>query len=184
LLRLVSAAEALDIRYVYGPAGGILPLEWEEGAAAFTRAVEPLRPVLEQRGVTLLVEPTNYLWADISFLHTLRDTVDLAEMADVGVCIDVQHCWSERGLRETIRRAAPRVGLVQISDLIPDRHERFRAVPGDGALPLLRIMDWVLEAGYDGNFDLELSPEPGTDPRETVARAVERAGLLLRQLGV
>ena len=31
-----------------------------------------------------------------------------------------------------------------------------RLVPGDGDIPLARILDVLLDAGYDGVFDLEL----------------------------
>ena len=35
-------------------------------------------------------------------------------------------------------------------------HMPSRAVPGDGAIPLERILGWALDAGYAGAFDLEL----------------------------
>ena len=51
----------------------------------------------------------------------------------------------------------PRCGLIQVSDYIyGDQSPRARAVPGDGAIPLERILGWALDAGYHGAFDLEL----------------------------
>jgi sugar phosphate isomerase/epimerase len=131
----------------------------------------------------VLIEPTIPLFAHISILATLRDTVELAGRAGIGICIDVQHCWAERGLRTTIERAVPAAGLVQLSDWVPGRLEHFRAVPGDGAIPLERIVGWILECGYGGPFDLEVSRDPSVPPTETIARAIERGSALLERVG-
>ena len=132
----------------------------------------------------LLLEPTITLIADMNFPHTLRDTLELAERTGLGVCVDVQHCWSERDLRATIRHAGALAGLVQISDWVPGNYHHFRAVPGDGAIPLERILGWILETGYEGFFDLEVYPEPGVPETETISRAIERGGALLERLGI
>jgi sugar phosphate isomerase/epimerase len=180
----VDIAIATNATVVYGPTGGAPSLEWEEAARIFVDGIGPVAAYARDRAIALLIEPTISLVADMSILNTLRDTVELAERADIGVCIDVQHCWTERGLRDAIQRAAPRTGLVQISDWILGNRQHFRAVPGDGAIPLERILGWILETGYTGLFDLEITPEPGIPAAETVARALERAGTLLERLGV
>src|SRR3546814_6998441 len=101
--------------------------------------------------IALLIEPASPLHADLHIAHTLRDTVTLAEMAGLGVCIDLFCCWSEAGLRATIERAIPRCGIVQVSDYVyGDRAMPCRAVPGDGALPIRTMLAWMLGAGYEG----------------------------------
>jgi sugar phosphate isomerase/epimerase len=182
--RSIDLAVATGARCVYGPAGGAPQLEWEAAALAFAAAIEPAARHAGERGVALLIEPTISLFADISMLHTLRDTVDLAEQSGVGVCIDLQHCWTERGLRESIRRCAANTGLVQLSDWVPGNRHHFRAVPGDGAIPFDRVVGWILEDGYAGLFDLEVYPEPGVAEADTIARAIDRGGSLLDRLGV
>jgi sugar phosphate isomerase/epimerase len=180
----LDGAVALGARCVYGVTGPAMSLPWEEAAKAFVAAAGPLAEHARRSGVPLLIEPTNMLFAHVGFLHTLRDTVEVARDACLGVCLDVQHCWSERGLRETIRRASGSIGLVQLSDYIPGRSEPYRAVPGDGVIPLERIVAAVLEDGYAGFFDLELYGEPGVDEANTIARAADRVGALLDRLGV
>jgi sugar phosphate isomerase/epimerase len=58
-------------------------------------------------------------------------------------------------------------------------------VPGDGDIPIARILGIVLDAGYEGVFDLELIGDAiaaeGYDAG--VPRAVERLGALLESLG-
>jgi sugar phosphate isomerase/epimerase len=182
-MRSIDVAVAVGAPAVYGPPGGDPSLEWEEAAIRFVSAVEPLVAHARMREVALLIEPTIPLFADISMLHTLADTAELAERSGVGICVDVQHCWTERNLRQAIERAGPRIGLVQLSDWVPGNRHHFRAVPGDGAIPLERIVGWILETGYSGFFDLELYPETGVREVDTVVRALDRAGALLERVG-
>ena len=60
-----------------------------------------------------------------------------------------------------------------------------RLVPGDGDVPLARILGIVLDAGYRGVFDLELIGDAivaeGYDA--AVPRAVDALGALLNDLG-
>jgi sugar phosphate isomerase/epimerase len=183
LVWLLDLAERVGARFVYGPTGGAPALEWEDAADAFVAAIAPAAEASAVRGIPILVEPTISLIAEISILFTLADTVELCERTGLGVCLDVQHCWHERGLREAIRRSAPLLHLVQLSDWTSGNRCHVRSVPGDGVIPLERIVGWVLEEGYDGLFDLELYPEPGVPEHETVARGIERATALLERLG-
>jgi Xylose isomerase-like TIM barrel len=115
----------------------------------------------------------------------MRDTVTLAELAGVGVCMDLFACWTEAGLRESIERAMPRCHLVQVCDYVHgDRSLPSRAVPGDGAIPVRRILEWVLQAGYTGSFDIELiGPRIDAEGRvKAVRRAAEILGETLRSL--
>jgi hypothetical protein len=52
-------------------------------------------------------------------------------------------------------------------------------------MPLARLFDWLLSAGYDGAFDLELiGPRIDAEGRLPAARrAAERVGELLDSLG-
>jgi sugar phosphate isomerase/epimerase len=96
---------------------------------------------------------------DLSFATTLRDTVDLAVAVGTGVCVEVTSCFSERGLLATLA-AAQRLGVlahVQLSDVVvPSLSTPDRAVPGDGHIPLARIVGAVLALGYGGAFELEM----------------------------
>jgi sugar phosphate isomerase/epimerase len=179
----LDAAAGLGARCVYGVTGPALGLTWEQAAQAFTEAVEPVAAHARSIGVPLLIEPTNLLFADVGFLHTLRDTVAVARATSLGVCLDVQHCFAERDLSGTIAAAGDALGLVQLSDWIPGRRTPLRAVPGDGAIPLQTIVSAVLEAGYPGLFDLELYPEPEVTPQQTISRASRRVGEMLERLG-
>jgi sugar phosphate isomerase/epimerase len=187
LTRLIQDAKSLRARSIYMLTGGHGSLAWEEAAQAFRAALAPCVMQAKAAGIPLMIENSAALYADVHIAHTLRDAVTLAELADVGVCIDLFACWTEAGLRESIERAMPRCHLVQVCDYVyGDRSLPSRAVPGDGAIPVKRILQWMLDAGYAGTFDIELiGPRIDAEGRvAAVRRATENLGGILRSLGV
>lgn len=182
----IQAAAALGARSVYLVSGGHGSLTWEEAAGRFARAIEPCVAEARTAGILLAVENAGSQNAHRHLAHSLRDALTLAETAGIGVCMDIFNCWWEAGLRETINRAAPRMHLIQVSDYVYGDHTYFcRAVPGDGDIPLARILDWALSAGYANGFDLELLG-PRIDEEghpKAVARAAGHVGELLQSLG-
>lgn len=181
----LDAASKLQARFIYGLTGPSGQLEWDDAASRFREAVKPLKEAGARVGMPILVESTSSsMTSDVSFIHNLRDAVDLVEIADISLCYDVNHTWTERHLAETIKRAGSRLGNVQISDQILGCRDRFRAAPGAGMIPLARILTSILETGYSGLFDLEISPEPGVEPNVTLSRALEGAEALLSEVGL
>ena len=137
-------------------------------------------------GVRLAVEPTNPLRSDVSFVYTVRDAIDLARMAGVGVCVDFYSSWYERGLDELVRKNIDLVALVQICDFkIGTLNTPNRCAIGDGDIPVERLIGMVLDAGYEGPFELEiLGPQIEAEGyRDPIARSLERASEILNRLG-
>jgi sugar phosphate isomerase/epimerase len=187
LSRLIRDAKNLGARSIYMLTGGHGSLAWEDAAHAFRAAIAPCVIQAKEAGIALMVENSAALYAEVHIAHTLRDAVTLAELADTGVCIDLFACWTEAGLRESIQRAMPRCHLVQVCDYVyGDRSLPSRAVPGDGAIPVERILQWMLEAGYAGIFDIEMvGPRIDAEGRvAAVRRAADNLGRILRSLGV
>lgn len=139
--------------FVNGRPGRLDP---DESVDAFAAAIAPVAE--HARGlVPLALEHTNVLRRDIGFIHTLADAVDLAEQIGVGIDVELNNCWVERRLPDTFRRGVLHFTLVQVSDFVVGTFETpNRAVPGDGDMPLERLLTQVLEAGYTGPFDLEV----------------------------
>jgi sugar phosphate isomerase/epimerase len=154
-----------------GPAG---PLPWEDAADRFADALAPVLEAARTAGVPIALEHTHSLRVDVGFVHTLRDAIDLARRLDVGVCMEINACWAERGLAATIADGVDRIRLVQVSDYaVGTLSTPARLVPGDGDIPIARILGEVLDAGYRGCFDLELIG-PAIE-EEGYERAIPRA---------
>lgn len=182
----IEAAALLGAPNLYILTGGRGALDWEGAATRLADMIAPCRRLAEARGVRLLVETANMLNADMHIAHTIDDTIRLAEMAGIGVCIDLGASWFEGALQEKFRRAMPLTGLIQVSDyVLGDRFTPHRAVPGDGAVPLEQQIGWLLEAGYEGVFDLELTGPriQAEGPRAASLRAAENLSEILTRLG-
>jgi sugar phosphate isomerase/epimerase len=186
LLKLIEIGAQLKARSIYLLTGGRGTLDWEQAAERFVGAVAPCRASASAAGLSLMIENASALYADLHIAHSLADTIRLAEMARIGVCIELFHCWAEAGVAELCVRALPRCDLVQVSDyVLGDRSLPNRAVPGDGTIPLEKIIGILLRAGYNGAFDIELVG-PRIDAEGHYAathRAAERLSQILAKLG-
>jgi len=187
LSKVIQWARSLGAGSIYMVTGGHGDLPWEEAADCFRAAIAPCVSEAREAGIPLMIEPSPQVYASSNLAHNLRDTVTLAELAGIGVCIDIFGCWTEAGLKETIGRAVPMCHAIQVSDWVyGDRSLPARAVPGDGAIPIRRICEWALDAGYRGPFDLELlGPRIDQEGRvAAVGRAARYMSELLVSLGV
>ncbi len=183
----IDNAVALGASSIYMLTGGHGGMVWEQAAEVFAAAVAPCVEYAKTAGIALMVENAPFHNADIHIAHSLRDTLTLAELAGLGVCVDLFGCWYEADLRGLIERAMPRCALVQVSDYVcGDRAPAARAVPGDGHMPLLRLLEWVLAAGYQGAFDLELfGPRIEQEGRlAATRRTCDRLSEILISLGI
>jgi sugar phosphate isomerase/epimerase len=184
--RALDAADTLGAECLIlttGPAG---PLPWEDAADALEEVLAPAVDAAAARGIPFGLEHTNSLRVDVGFVHTLRDTVDLARRLGVGVCVELNACWAERSLAATIRDGMDVFRIVQVSDYaVGTLSTPNRLVPGDGDIPLPRILGQLLDAGYAGVFDLELIG-PRIDEEgyaEASRRAIDALGGMLDALG-
>jgi sugar phosphate isomerase/epimerase len=186
LSHAIEVAATLEASSIYMTTGGRGSLCWEQAAERFANLLAPCRPIARDHGVNLLVETASPFNAHIHIAHTFADTLTLAELADIGVCMDVHAFWFESELTRKLQSAVGRTHLVQVSDyVLGDRSAPCRAVPGDGVIPLQAIVTDLLEAGYEGVFDLELLgpriQEEG--PHEARARGARYLSDLLIMLG-
>jgi sugar phosphate isomerase/epimerase len=176
-------AERLGAPHLVLTTGQAGALEWDAAADALATAVGSM---MGDGPVRICIENTNSLRVDVGFVHTLRDAIDVARRLDVLVCMEVNACWAERDLANTIVDGIERIGVVQVSDFaIGTLSTPNRLVPGDGDIPLRRIVGQLLDAGYAGVFDLELVGPRIEDEGYTsaIARSVTWLTDLLDSLG-
>ena len=186
LFEAIDIAAKLGASDIYLVTGGRGPLSWEEAAQRFADLIAPCQLAASEAGVRLSVETASDFNVDIHIAHTLDDTIRLAEMAGIGVCLELHACWFEGGLKEKFARALPHAHLVQVSDyVLGDRSAPCRAVIGDGVIPIERLLGDLLEAGYNGVFDIELlGPRIEQEgPAAATKRAAENLSQILMKLG-
>jgi sugar phosphate isomerase/epimerase len=157
LKRTIEIAQEIGARSVCMTSGPRGELSWREAALRFVTELAPCVDYAKAAGVTLALEPTSHLYADASIVHRLADVVSLAHRAGISVGIDLFPCWMDSDIDSAIAAAGPLCALVQVSDyVLGDRGLPCRAVPGDGAVPLERLIRLILATGFRGPFDLEI----------------------------
>ncbi len=153
----IALAEAIGAHTITMTSGGRGALNWAQAAERFAAVIAPCAARADAAGVKLSLEPTSHLYADASIAHRLTDTVALARLAGIGVGIDLFACWTDSDIEDAIGLAGNQIALVQVSDYVyGDRALPCRAVPGDGVIPLDRLLPLVLKTGFRGYFDLEI----------------------------
>jgi sugar phosphate isomerase/epimerase len=101
--------------------------------------------------------------------------------------MELNACWAERALATTIRDGVDRIRLVQVSDFkVGTVASSQRLVPGDGDIPMARILGELVAVGYAGFFELELIGDAiSTEGYDAaIPRAVDALDALLAGLGV
>jgi sugar phosphate isomerase/epimerase len=154
----IDLAAAVGAAVMYGLTGPRANDHWDACADAYVNAAGDLARYAADRGVTLAIEPTSWLYADLTFVHTFHDALLIAPRAGMGICLDVFHVWTEAGLRAEIGAHASLIAHAQLSDMTRgSRSLPCRSVPGAGDVPLAAVVRWLLDAGYPGVFDVELN---------------------------
>jgi sugar phosphate isomerase/epimerase len=130
----------------------------------FASALAELLPLAMELDVTLAVEPMHSACAsDWTFLTTLDETVLLLEALDhprLKLAFDTYHLGHDPAVLDEIARVARHVAIVHLGDSQkPPSSEQSRQRLGAGILPLRQIVGALQQAGYDGDYDVELIGE-------------------------
>jgi sugar phosphate isomerase/epimerase len=135
-------------------------------------------------GVQLAIEPLHPMYAsDRSVIGSLRTAVDIAERFPaevVGVTVDAFHIWWDADAIGQIARAGSqgRIASFQVCDWqLPIAEDPLlsRHYPGDGVADLRALTRAALEAGYDGDIEVEIFNQSvwDDDPTRVALRCVE-----------
>jgi sugar phosphate isomerase/epimerase len=172
----VDAAATLAASCLFVTAGRPGRLDFDAAVDALGEAIGGIRDRARELGVALAVEHTNPMRRDVGFVHSLPDMVEVARRLDVGVVVELTNCWCERHVERSLTEGVDTFRLVQASDyVVGDLTASERAVPGDGDIPLARLLAAVLDAGYRGYVELEMLGPRIEDEgyRAAIARGIE-----------
>lgn len=173
---------------IYFTPGRTTGARWSEDLDRLADALAPTVAHARSTGVLPAIEPS--LRPSLSFVNNLRDAIIVAERTGVKIVADFGNMWMERDFREAMADAMPHIGLVQIGDIVIGSRENpppgGRAHIGAGDLPIRRMIEDVLDAGYDGVFDLEIvGPDHTADCDEpALRRGILATSSLLHDMGI
>ncbi len=184
----VETAVRLGAPMAYITSGTTPPgMSTDEAFTKLAAALPKSRDYAQAQNITLAVENNSIANRSLGFSHTLTDTLWLANEADVGVTLELQNCWYERDLPRLFRQNVNRLAMVQVSDFRVGEDTRMnRRVPGDGNIPLKWLFGELLEAGYEGPFEVEIIGPAITaeGPEQALLRTIDYLDSMLAELGV
>jgi len=159
----VAAAKRLDCAHLIVTVGQSLPgIAREQQARSIVEGLREAAPILEEAGVTAVVEPLNTLVDHRGyFLEKSAEAfaiVDEVGSPGVKVLYDIYHQQiSEGNLIPTIEANIGRIGYFHIADH-PGRGEI-----GTGEIHYGNVLEAIRKTGYDGFVGLEYIPNGAPD---------------------
>lgn len=125
-------------------------------------ALEKMLELAEAAEVTLAIEPMHPACAaDWTFLTDLESAIALVERyrsPNLKLVFDAYHFGHDRSLLANLQEIVPHIALVQLGDrLVAHNIDQERCLLGQGKVPLSELMQNLCEAGYEGDFDVELA---------------------------
>jgi sugar phosphate isomerase/epimerase len=125
-------------------------------------ALEELLEFAEDANVVLALEPMHPACAaDWTFLTDLESTIALVEEFDsphLKLVFDAYHFGHDRSVLANLPEIVPHTALVQLGDRLTEHNiDQERCALGEGIVPLSEIVGELLEAGYQGDFEVELA---------------------------
>lgn len=173
---------------IYFTPGRTTGARWREDLDRLADALAPIVEYARGKGVLAAIEPS--LRPSLSFVNNLRDAVLVAERTGIKLVADFGNMWMERDFREIMAEAMPHIALVQIGDIVVGSRANpppgGRAHIGEGELPIRRMIEDVLDAGYREVFDLEIvGPDHTADCDEAaLRRGIAATSRLLGEMGL
>jgi sugar phosphate isomerase/epimerase len=143
---------------VSGPA---LPGDLEGSRDQMQRALEELVPFAENIGTNLALEAIHPIdisrWTVLVTLGQVFDVVKSFSSPNLGILLDLYNSWWEPGIEATIPQIIDKVFDVHIADWHSETTAvDTRLLPGQGIIPLPRLIKTIVNAGYQGLYDVEI----------------------------
>lgn len=140
---------------------GVVPgRTWEE---TLPLAAEEYRQLCERArdvGIKILIEPLHPMYCGLdSMISTLREAarlIDKVGAPNLGITLDVWHVWQLPTVYDDIRAYADRIWAVHICDWRPPRSIADRHVPGEGQIPLGKLLRALEAVNYNNGYVVEI----------------------------
>lgn len=158
-LRLAAAAEAGSLLLFTGGRNNHIQRQAER---LLHGAIDELLPMAEVFGVPLALKPKHPACAaEWSFLTDLSETLAFVQRYGspwLKVVYDTYQFPCAVKSPELLAELIPFLGLVQVADgRVPRSVDQAQCMIGEGRVAIESIVTALLDAGYDGDFDVKLS---------------------------
>ena len=163
-LAAIRLAAALNAGCLVVYSGGRNGHTLRHARRLFSMALDELLPLAEAADVTLAIETMHPAcaadWTYLTQLDEALQLVDETNSPSLKVVVDTYHSCEAIAKHPRLDSLIPHIAVVQLGDrhCPPDiNHDRCRL--GEGTLQIREAVQALMEAGYQGDFDIELLGE-------------------------
>jgi hydroxypyruvate isomerase len=177
----IPTMHKLDVKTMIVTVGNEIPrVSREEQHKSIVESLKAASPLVEEAGITIVVEPLNtlvdhkghYLWSSTEGFEIIREVGS----KNVRLLYDIYHQQIMEGnLIANITRNIDLIGHFHVGD-VPGRHE-----PGTGEINYVNVFREILRTGYAGYMGLEFRPsKSGEQAMKQVQEIARKAESLAR----
>lgn len=139
---------------------GVIPrLTWNEALPLVASEFRELCKRTRDHGLKVMIEPLNPVYCGLdSMISTLDEAYQLLEAVEadnLGITLDVWHVWQQDAIYDQIRQYANYIWTVHINDWKPLRCTVDRHVPGEGQIPLGKLLCALDSIGFRNGYIVE-----------------------------
>ena len=124
------------------------------------RKLKDLAAFAADHGISLALEPLNATSMNsesaIWTINQALEIIDAVNKDNVGLCLDFWNIWQNANVEEAIIRAADRIFVLQIADWRTPQSSEDRLMPGDGIIPIGKLLHIVNKTNYKGACSVEI----------------------------
>lgn len=181
--RCLDEAASLGAEQVVLVVGAVPGMPLDEARKYVADGIAACLPHAESVGVKLSIEPLHPMFAaDKSCINRLAEARAVCEQLNhsmLGIAVDVYHVWWDPDLASEIALAGQqgRIFGFHVCDWRVDTRHLLtdRGLMGDGCIDVRAIRDLVMQAGFDGYYEVEVFSESywAMDQTEYLARIVD-----------
>ena len=186
--RMKLLADSIELFGQYFPGATLVSIsgaapggDYHEAYKTAAREYRELAKIAEGHGVRVALEPLNPILMNVdTFICSLAQARRVIEAVDhpaFGMFVDVWHIWEDESACELIAQTGSRIFGVHINDWNTPRAFGDRYIPGEGQIPLAKLLKAIRDSGYQGAYTLEIFSELRlggslwADPQKTVTQS-------------
>ncbi len=139
---------------------GVIPGKtWDQALPVMAREYSELCRRAADYGIRIMIEPLHPVYCGLDSMFASPDEaaqlIDAVGADNLGITFDLWHVWQRPGVYDEIKKYADRIWAVHISDWKPLRCAVDRHVPGEGQIPLGRLLRALEGSGYGNGYLVE-----------------------------